>query len=63
MKPDDEVQYRDDESPFPQVGTVKDHAAAEMTPPDAGVVLVAWGRSTLSWEYASDLVVRKDARP
>lgn len=57
IKIDAKVTYPDAvDDPDRPSGTVIDHEAAEMTPPDDGVVLVRWSRSTLRWEYAGDLV-------
>lgn len=49
----------------PQLATVVDHVAADMTPPDwhQPVVLVRWSRQTLAWEYVEDLVVVHSAGP
>lgn len=38
-------------------GVVVDHVAAEMVPPEDGVVLVLWDWGRQGWEKATDLQV------
>lgn len=59
IKPGDRVVYHLDEGEqYAQTAIVVDHTAAEMTPPDDGMVLVRWSRTTLNWEYTEDLRVQ-----